>query len=223
MRWALAQCSSPICIKSCQQHHPSLLSDDCIFAFFFSCCSWNAIKIAWISVVRILSFHIVMWIIAFTYFGTYHYTSQAVLNTDTNYYEWSVAHQGHTVNTFCYAFKLWSYRPHIIMNIPDMVLEIMWSHIVHAVLLMNRFDWFSYTHLPQLHTTAEEVTFWHIYLSALDIWLFKPCKCDCDFPCLQLEKMKPKNHICYALWKPINIEAYFCHIRKTSCFKSIII
>lgn len=97
--------------------------------FFFTCCSWNAIKIAWISVVCILSFHIVMWINYFTYFGTNHYTSQAVLNTDTNYYEWSVPHQGHTVNTFCYAFKLWSNRPHIIMNIPYMVLEIMWYEI----------------------------------------------------------------------------------------------
>lgn len=67
-----------------------------------------------------------MWINAFTYFGTNHYTSQAVLNTDTNYYEWLVAHQGHIVNTFCYAFKLWSYRPRIIMNRPDMVWEIMW-------------------------------------------------------------------------------------------------
>ncbi len=180
MRWALAQCSSPICIKSCQQHHPSLLSDDCIFAFFFSCCSWNAIKIAWISVVRILSFHIVMWIIAFTYFGTYHYTSQAVLNTDTNDYEWSVAHQGHTVNTFCYAFKLWSYRPHIIMNIPDMVLEIMWSHIVHAVLLINRFDWFSYTLLPTAayHSwrgyflTYLSLCTWHLTFQAMQMWLW---------------------------------------------------
>ncbi len=65
------------------------------------------------------------------------------------------------------------------MNIPDMVLEIMWSHIVHAVLLINRFDWFSYTLLPQLHTTAEGVTFWHIYLctwhltfQAMQMWLW---------------------------------------------------
>lgn len=103
--------------------------------FFFTCCSWNAIKIAWISVVCILSFHIVMWINYFTYFGTNHYTSQAVLNTDTNYYEWSVPHQGHTVNTFMnYEYTLYGIRNNVIWNknkLFQMTSIWQYSHIVN--------------------------------------------------------------------------------------------
>lgn len=103
--------------------------------FFFTCCSWNAIKIAWISVVCILSFHIVMWINYFTYFGTNHYTCQAVLNTDTNYYEWSVPHQGHTVNTFMnYEYTLYGIRNNVIWNknkLFQMTSIWQYSHIVN--------------------------------------------------------------------------------------------